>query len=393
MFSLICNRSLSHSINTLRVLNCESNSTNQYCCSEEITTRERSRENSGRASSARSFVVLSSRRSSYASSSSSSASASASASAANGFNGTIANNGGRSAFAWTKKIKKTNRNAFLKVSNLVSVDVGPAAALGTALMLSSIALYQIRAQRPEVSRDKDVFFSSVGLLCGGILVFQGWRLDPLMLFGQLMTAGTAVAFASETIGLRANLLEVEEKQSRERRQRKRGYADDDDNEWDYEDEDEDDDEYERSRSRRGGGGRRGGPQPRRNNNNRGFALPARTETGSRRFDDSFDEVYYNNMNNENMMMGNESNRYSSSSASRAYDNNNGYDNEPSSSSRGKSEFSREFERSRGGETIDTTRTSPTITQIDNNEEGEESEKRTNESKSKLDPWGSSDDVF
>jgi len=89
-------------------------------------------------------------------------------------------------------------------------------------MLSSIALYQIRASRPEVSRDKDVFFSSVGLLCGGILVFQGWRLDPLMLFGQLMTAGTAVAFASETISLRQNLLEVEEE---------RGYgglSDDDD---------------------------------------------------------------------------------------------------------------------------------------------------------------------
>ena len=92
----------------------------------------------------------------------------------------------------------------------MSVDVGPAAVLGTSLMLSSIALYQIRATRPEVSRDKDVFFSSVGLLCGGILVFQGWRLDPLMLFGQLMTAGTAIAFASETIGLRQNLLEVEE---------------------------------------------------------------------------------------------------------------------------------------------------------------------------------------
>ena len=57
--------------------------------------------------------------------------------------------------------------------------------------------YQVRASRPEVSRDQDVFFSSVGLLCGGILIFQGWRLDPLMLFGELLTAGTAVAFASE----------------------------------------------------------------------------------------------------------------------------------------------------------------------------------------------------
>jgi len=93
---------------------------------------------------------------------------------------------------------------------LVSIDLGPAAVLGTSLMLSAIALYQVRASRPEVSRDKDVFFSSIGLLCGGILVFQGWRLDPLMLFGQLLTAATAVAFATETISLRQELLDVDD---------------------------------------------------------------------------------------------------------------------------------------------------------------------------------------
>jgi len=81
-------------------------------------------------------------------------------------------------------------------------------------MLSAIALYQVRASRPEVSRDKDVFFSSIGLLCGGILVFQGWRLDPLMLFGELLTAATAVAFATETISLRQELLNVDDEDMR-----------------------------------------------------------------------------------------------------------------------------------------------------------------------------------
>ncbi|OUS42702.1 hypothetical protein BE221DRAFT_50655, partial [Ostreococcus tauri] len=89
---------------------------------------------------------------------------------------------------------------------LVSVDLGPSVVLGSSLMVSAVALYQVRASRPEVSRDKDVFFSSIGLLCGGILIFQGWRLDPLMLFGQLLTTATAVAFATETISLRQELL-------------------------------------------------------------------------------------------------------------------------------------------------------------------------------------------
>ncbi len=104
---------------------------------------------------------------------------------------------------------RRSRRAPLRTLALVNVDLGPAAVLGASVMTSAIALYQVRASRPEVSRDQDVFFSSVGLLCGGILVFQGWRLDPLMLFGQLLTAGTAVAFASEAIGLRQEILNRE----------------------------------------------------------------------------------------------------------------------------------------------------------------------------------------
>ena len=104
---------------------------------------------------------------------------------------------------------RKSRRAPLRTLALVNVDLGPAAVLGASVMTSAIALYQVRASRPEVSRDQDVFFSSVGLLCGGILVFQGWRLDPLMLFGQLLTAGTAVAFASEAIGLRQEILDRE----------------------------------------------------------------------------------------------------------------------------------------------------------------------------------------
>jgi hypothetical protein len=52
----------------------------------------------------------------------------------------------------------------------------PVAVLGR--LLSSHSL-QVRAVRPEVSRDYDVFFSSVGLLCGGILVFQARALSLL----------------------------------------------------------------------------------------------------------------------------------------------------------------------------------------------------------------------
>lgn len=68
--------------------------------------------------------------------------------------------------------------------------------------MAGAGLYFLRSVRPEVSRDYDIFFSAVGLLCGLILLFQGWRLDPILQFGQLLLSGSTVFFAAETIRLR-----------------------------------------------------------------------------------------------------------------------------------------------------------------------------------------------
>ena len=58
-------------------------------------------------------------------------------------------------------------------------------------------LYFMRSFKPALARDYDVFFAAIGLLCGGILFFQGWRLDPILQFGQFLLAGTTVFFAYE----------------------------------------------------------------------------------------------------------------------------------------------------------------------------------------------------
>ena len=42
----------------------------------------------------------------------------------------------------------------------------------------------------------------MALLVGGILCFQGWRLDPILLFGQILTITAAIAFGVEAIQLR-----------------------------------------------------------------------------------------------------------------------------------------------------------------------------------------------
>lgn len=85
---------------------------------------------------------------------------------------------------------------------MVNSDFGPAFILGIALILSGVALYGMRSFRPELSRDHDIFFAAIALVSGLILMFQGWRLDPLLFLGQLSLAGSAAFFAFENIRLR-----------------------------------------------------------------------------------------------------------------------------------------------------------------------------------------------
>lgn len=85
---------------------------------------------------------------------------------------------------------------------MVNFGFNSASVLGIILALAGAGLYLMRSLRPEVSRDHDIFFAAVGLLCGFILFFQGWRLDPILQFSQLLLSGTAIFFAVESIRLR-----------------------------------------------------------------------------------------------------------------------------------------------------------------------------------------------
>lgn len=60
----------------------------------------------------------------------------------------------------------------------------------------------------NLSHYYDSFFSSIGLLCGGILIFQGWRLDPILLLSQILLSGTAVFSIAESLYLRNNKINL-----------------------------------------------------------------------------------------------------------------------------------------------------------------------------------------
>lgn len=74
----------------------------------------------------------------------------------------------------------------LRCKAMVNVEVSsPSLLLGVALIMSGVSLFAVRKSNRRISRDSDVIVSSLIIVTGGALVFQGWRLDPLMLLCQV----------------------------------------------------------------------------------------------------------------------------------------------------------------------------------------------------------------
>ncbi|NEQ40376.1 MAG: hypothetical protein F6K40_30750 [Okeania sp. SIO3I5] len=95
---------------------------------------------------------------------------------------------------------------------MVNLGFGFQTLMGIVLALAGAGLYFLRTWRPKLARDHDIFFAAIGLLSGGILVFQGWRLDPILAFGQFLLTGSTIFFAAEAISLRG----LTTKQAKER---------------------------------------------------------------------------------------------------------------------------------------------------------------------------------
>lgn len=55
---------------------------------------------------------------------------------------------------------------------MVNVDFSPALVLGLGMVAGGVLLYNVRINRPWISRDYDVVISSISVLVGGILIFQ-----------------------------------------------------------------------------------------------------------------------------------------------------------------------------------------------------------------------------
>ena len=91
---------------------------------------------------------------------------------------------------------------------MINVNFGPNICLGIIVSLGVIILYFLRNVKPELARDEDIFFATIGFLYSCIIIIHGWRLDPILLFSQVLMIMTVLVTGWENIRLRGLIANV-----------------------------------------------------------------------------------------------------------------------------------------------------------------------------------------
>jgi len=91
---------------------------------------------------------------------------------------------------------------------MINFIFGPNVFLSGIVAFGVVLLYGLRKVKPEIARDEDLFFVTIGFFYCGILTVHGWRLDPILLFSQVLII-IAVLFAGwENIRLRGLIVKI-----------------------------------------------------------------------------------------------------------------------------------------------------------------------------------------
>lgn len=94
---------------------------------------------------------------------------------------------------------------------MINIAYNPNFLLSLIVLISMLLFYLLRIVRPEVSKEEDIFFISLGLLYSCIILIHGWRLDPILFFSQVLLVIIVVCIGWENIRLRGLLVKIFEK--------------------------------------------------------------------------------------------------------------------------------------------------------------------------------------
>ena len=80
--------------------------------------------------------------------------------------------------------------------------------LSMICLVLSLLVYGVRLVRPELARDQDLLFVTLGLIFSGIIGLHGWRLDPILQFSQIIIVFVVTVVTWENIRLRGVIYDV-----------------------------------------------------------------------------------------------------------------------------------------------------------------------------------------
>ena len=69
---------------------------------------------------------------------------------------------------------------------MINIIIEPALLLGGIFAIVMISLYLLRFINPALATDWDIFITTLGIVYSSILIIHGWRLDPILLFSQVL---------------------------------------------------------------------------------------------------------------------------------------------------------------------------------------------------------------
>ena len=77
---------------------------------------------------------------------------------------------------------------------MINIIFEPTLFLGGSFVLILIFFYTLRFLKPELTTDWDIFIITLGLVYSIILILHGWRLDPILLFSQVLLLFITISF-------------------------------------------------------------------------------------------------------------------------------------------------------------------------------------------------------
>lgn len=77
---------------------------------------------------------------------------------------------------------------------MLNIILEPTLILGLIFAALMMLFYSLRYSEPDLATDWDIFVTALGFVYSTIIIIHGWRLDPILLFSQILVTFISFSF-------------------------------------------------------------------------------------------------------------------------------------------------------------------------------------------------------